>query len=539
MIDLNLKIMQNKEAWNLLDKMSHYNLQADNQTLAVLFKTLSNSKYQKFFPKAVSEFKRAIQLKNPLPDVILFNILLDQYIICKKLEMAISLVRELKDQDVEDLKPDTVSFNTIIKGCAQEKQFEIADEMFKLMKTFNLEPNDVTFNSMIDVCVRCDKNKEAWELFEEMQRLAISPDNFTFSTLIKGIKPDNYQQSGIRNFKDLDRGFELLEKMNFYKTSKPDEILYNCLIDACVRFNEVGRAIKIFNEMKQKGIKPSSVTYGILIKAYGQTNQLDNAFYVFNDMRQQNLTPNNVTYGCLIDACIKNNRVDHAMDVFNTIQQEGVHLNVIIYTTLIKGFSKSLELDQALKVFEIMRKDSEIQPNNITFNSLIDCCVRCTDIPQAEAIFDDMKQSGVSPDLITYSTMIKGYCKIGKIENALVTLNEMDSSGRIKPDEVLYNSLLDGCCKANELDLAHKVYLNMIALGISPSNVTYSILVKIYGKERNLNKALGVLDQMKENGVKPGLIVYTCLLQTCMKAKQIKIALQIFNDMKYSGVQGD
>ena len=56
---------------------------------------------------------------------------------------------------------------------------------------------------------------------------------------------------------------------------KPDEILFNCLIDACVRFQDLQRAIAVFNEMKYQTVKPSSVTFGILIKAYGQANMLD------------------------------------------------------------------------------------------------------------------------------------------------------------------------------------------------------------------------------------------------------------------------
>jgi len=51
------------------------------------------------------------------------------------------------------------------------------------------------------------------------------------------------------------------------------------------------------------------------------------------------------------------------------------------------------------------------------------------------------------PDLITYSTMIKGYCKEKNIEAALELLETMEDQ-QIKADEVLYNSLLDGCCKA-------------------------------------------------------------------------------------------
>ena len=97
-------------------------------------------------------------------------------------------------------------------------------------------------------------------------------------------------------------------------------------------------------------------------------------------------------------------------------------MNTIIYTTLIKGFSKTQQLDRAVKLYEEMKCDNKIKPNNVTFNSLIDCCVRCTNMENAQMIFEEMlaPESEVKPDLITYSTMVKGYCKIRNIEQAFV-----------------------------------------------------------------------------------------------------------------------
>lgn len=172
-----------------------------------------------------------------------------------------------------------------------------------------------------------------------------------------------------------------------------------------------------------------------------------------------------------------------------------------------------------------------IKPNIISFNSIIDCCVRCDQMDIATEIFQLMKRetgseqadvsssafSSVQPDLITYSTLIKGHCRTQNIEQALILHETMLKQG-IKADEVLYNSLLDGCLKANEEQMALKCYQNMKKLRIKASNVTYSILAKIYQKMGEIDKVLGIIQEMKLEGVKPGVFVYTCVIQTCIQA---------------------
>eukprot|EP00347_Sterkiella_histriomuscorum_P013026 403366299 len=577
LIDCCVRSGNQDQAWRVLEQMKEKQVKPDNYTYSTLFKGIKSENQRQDLEKAFVLYNQLQNSNDFTPDEILFNVLLDACINCKQLDRAVELFKQLKPQSqpqiqvsntddadnslsLEDspdsaknapavvnssnhhfMRPDEISFNTIIKGCAQEKKLQLAFEMFNLMKMQCLKPNDVTYNSLIDACVRCNRLNSAWQLLSEMQQNNIVPDNFTYSTLIKGIRAENQSQNGISNPMDLEKAFALLEQMKQSNGGvKPDEILYNCLIDACVRFHDVNRAVAVFQEMQFSNIKPSSVTYGILIKAYGSANQLDNAFFVFKKMKDNCLIPNSVTYGCLIDACVKNNQIERAMEVFETMKRDGVQLNTIIFTTLIKGFAKSFKLDQALEVYQIMKMDDKIKPNNVTFNSLIDCCIRCNSIKKAMEIFEEMKQpiSHTKPDLITYSTMIKGFCREKNIQQALIMLNDMEKNN-IMADEVLYNSLLDGCCKANEIEMALKVYKNMEILKIKPSNVTYSILIKIYGKQRNLPKALGVLEEMKKDGIRPGLIVYTCLLQTCIKSRQLKTAEQLFHDMRIQGIRGD
>lgn len=118
-------------------------------------------------------------------------------------------------------------------------------------------------------------------------------------------------------------------------------------------------------------------------------------------MRENKLVPNSVTYGCLIDACVKNNQIERALEVYRFMKHDKVTANTIICTTLIKGFSKAFRLEDALEMFETMRYNQDgpddgnfefLKPNNVTYNSIIDCCIRCNNLPKAQEIFTSMKQ---------------------------------------------------------------------------------------------------------------------------------------------------
>ena len=124
---------------------------------------------------------------------------------------------------------------------------------------------------------------------------------------------------------------------------------------------------------------------------------------------------------------------------------------------------------------------------------MLDACVKCENMHKACEIFDEMKtQTNLNADLITYSTVIKGFCKQKNIEKAYHFLNIMLGS-KITPDEALINLLLECCFSTGNTDKGIEIFNIMNSLKISASNITYSILIKviitswgrrIYGKSK-------------------------------------------------------
>lgn len=92
----------------------------------------------------------------------------------------------------------------------------------------------------------------------------------------------------------------------------------------------------------------------------------------------------------MLDACIKSGNNKKAMEVYDQMKQDKIKLNTILYTTLIKGFTRDKNKVKALEIYQIMVDSKSSKPNNITFNTLIGCAVRCDDISTAKNLFNDM-----------------------------------------------------------------------------------------------------------------------------------------------------
>ena len=74
---------------------------------------------------------------------------------------------------------------------------------------------------------------------------------------------------------------------------------------------------------------------------------------------------------------------------------------------MIKGCCKTSKYNKAHELFKEMQKYPTSKPNLITYNCILDVCVKQEDLEKAVSIFSEIKEV-YTPDLITFSTMIKG-----------------------------------------------------------------------------------------------------------------------------------
>merc|ERR1719460_615727 len=137
---------------------------------------------------------------------------------------------------------------------------------------------------------------------------------------------------------DIQTGFSILEQMKKEGRGRPDEIMYNSLLDGCAVNNLVDEGLKLLEEMQREGVKPSNFTLSILAKMMSRSRNLDGAFAIVEDIaKKHRIRPNVHVYTNLIQACISKRALDRAMQTLERMATERVQLDGRTYTLLVRG----------------------------------------------------------------------------------------------------------------------------------------------------------------------------------------------------------
>ncbi|KAK8647939.1 hypothetical protein V6N13_121663 [Hibiscus sabdariffa] len=107
--------------------------------------------------------------------------------------------------------------------------------------------------------------------------------------------------------------------------------------------------------------------------------------------------------------------------------------------------------------------------------------------------------------IVSYNTMINGYCKVKRLDEAMELFHEISRKGPI-PNKVTYNTLMQSMFRLGRVSTACEFLRKMLASGQVPDIVTCSILLDGLYKTGKLEEALnkgGRLIERNNDRAKP------------------------------------
>ncbi|OVA08379.1 Pentatricopeptide repeat [Macleaya cordata] len=260
------------------------------------------------------------------------------------------------------------------------------------------------------------------------------------------------------------------------------------------------------------------------------------AIFFFRWASNLNPNPNNYThtqrcYSAMVDLLLSHSMFSTAVSLL----EKSNNLRDFIIGKFIKAYGDRGDIRGAI---HWLNRAKMIESGRClySYNSILGVTVRSNRIELARAFFDQILKEGlVKPDVSTYTVMIRGYCKLGMIKDALEVFDGMIC----RPNIITYNTIISGLCKKGYMEDARGILDRMLSEGFSPDKVTFTTLVDGYCKKGELEKAENCMEEMGKFNCEPNVFTYNSLIDGfCLRGK-IDEAKKLMTKMRLNGLKDD
>jgi pentatricopeptide repeat protein len=457
---------------------------------------------------------------------IVYNCLIEACVQCGDTASAVRYLEEAKSNGVADV----VGYNTAMKAQLAVGDNAAAERLLTEMTESGLSASLVTYHSLLNAKAQVGDCRDAWRLISQMRDANLAPTAVTYSIFLKGC-------TSSVDAVHVSRVVDLIDDTGVVM----DEVLFASVVEACIR---TGSLDLLAERTRQLPHGLTAPTYGSMIKAYGQSRDITQVWALWNLMLSREVRPTSITLGCMVEALVINGCTEEAWRLVQDLREDEDQMqlvNTVIYSTILKGFVLSKQHERVMALYDEMRSRG-IAINNIAYNTMLNAFAQCGAMHRVPQLLEDMRSADppAEPDIVTFSTIVKGYCASGNLDKGFELLQEVRKSKKLMPDEVIFNSLLDGCAREHRLDDALNLLEDMRKSGVAPSNYTLSILVKLLGRSRRLSQAFTTVETIcAEHGFRANIQVYTCLMQACFHNRQPGKALALHDKMIREGCVPD
>ncbi|KAF1891783.1 hypothetical protein Lal_00031592 [Lupinus albus] len=368
------------------------------------------------------------------------------------------------------------SYNLLVDIMGKVRQFDVAWQLIVEMDQHNLNLTSSTFFIMIRRLVAAGLTRQAVRAFNDIdsfvEKKTSSED---FCILLDTLCKYGHVKVAVEIF-----------NRNKYRF-KPDVKMYTVLIYGWCKLGRIKMAEGFFREMVEQGIEPNVVTYNVLLNGICRKASLHpeerfertvkNAENIFDEMRKRGIEPDVTSFSIVLHVYSRAHKPQLSLDKLKLMKEKGICPTVVTYTSVIKCLCSCGRLEDAEDLLNEM-VGSGVSPCAATYNCFFKEYRGRKDADSALNFFKKMKDDGLClPTAQTYSILIAMFLKLNRIGVVKETWNDMKGTG-VGPDLDLYTVLIHGLCENQNWKEACHFFVEMIENGFLPQKVTFETLYR-------------------------------------------------------------
>ncbi|VVA98152.1 unnamed protein product [Arabis nemorensis] len=350
---------------------------------------------------------------------------------------------------------DTISWNTMISGYAQNGYEEEALKMAVSMEESGLKWDEHTIAAVLNVLSSLKSLKIGKEVHARVLKNGLCSNKFISSGIV-----DVYCKCG--NMKYAESAHLLYGFGNLYSSSS--------MIVGYLSQGKMVEARRLFDSLSEKNL----VVWTAMFMGYLSLRQPDSVFELAHEfIDKETKIPDSLVMVSILGACSLQASMGPGKEIHGHSLRTGILMDKKLVTAFVDMYSKCGNVEYAEKVF------------NTSFER----------------------------DTIMYSAMIGGCAHHGHEAKAFQLFEDMIEGG-FKPDEITFMAILSACCHRGLVLEGEKYFKSMIEVfNISPKVGHYTCMIDLYGKANKLDKAKELMegiDQVVEDAVILGAFLNAC-----------------------------
>ncbi|KMT10482.1 hypothetical protein BVRB_5g116060 [Beta vulgaris subsp. vulgaris] len=387
----------------------------------------------------------------------------------------------MKAKQVFDMMPDqdTVTWNALIGGYAENEEANEAFKSFKLMRRSDLQENYITIvNLLSSFCSASSLSTHGMSVHAHIVCTGFESDEYVKNSLIT-----MYAKCG-----DL-----VSSSVLFSKSMNISPVTYNAMISANARHGQGEHALKLFRDMYDLGVGLDQFTFS---SAYAAAANL---------------------------ATLEEGKMLHGLTV-----RIGFDLNLHVQNAAMDMYGKCGELNDVLKILP-----EPVNRSRLSWNIMISTYARHGLFQQSRDTYHEMLNAGIRPDFVTfvsllsacshgglvdegleyYSSMTRDFGILPGIEHCVCVVDLLGRSGRfseaekflneipVSPNGFIWRSLLASCRVHGNVELSKRAAQQLIQLGPDDDSV-YVLYSNICASSGNWEDVESIRNQMQLGNVK-------------------------------------
>lgn len=423
-----------------------------------------------------------------------WSVMIAGYTKVGKAEEAMCLFNTMQSTDV---KPDDVTFLSILNACSVLGDLMQAREIHEYIKKSGVHLSMNTWNTLIDMYAKCGSLTDAWELFDDIPER----DAVTWNAMIAGLTKHG----------QCEEAFKLHGQMTVEGILR-DQVSFVSILNACTALEDLAQGKQFHSQIAKTKAFINVFVENSLIDMYAKCGSLTNARHLFEGMLERNV----VSWNSMIVGYGIHGLDEDLLELFEKMLNQGMNPDEVTYVRVLNACATKTALDQGLQLHNSIVK-SRLEFDVYVGNALIDMYSKCGRIKDAWNVLHRM----LKRDVVSWNALLAGYSQHGLGQEALELVDCMLGEG-VQLNHVSFVGILSACSHAGLVDEGRFYFSFMDQVhGVPQAIEHYGCMIDLLGRCGHLHEATGLLKEMPLEG---SVVLWRALLGACRIHGNISLA---------------